>query len=175
MRGAALQVLRPAIEPLGPAVVPVAALRAAGDRDAAAVPLPISADTPWTLDPTFLLAELACRTADGDDPALLAAVFHESVAEASAALVVRIAEAERLNVVALGGGVFQNARLLSSLRRRLTACGLRVLTSRQLPPNDGAISYGQAVVAAARTNACDEWESTLSLGAGRGRVSRTDV
>jgi hydrogenase maturation protein HypF len=29
------------------------------------------------------------------------------------------------------------------------AAGLRVLTPERLPPNDGAISYGQAAVAAA--------------------------
>ena len=56
----------------------------------------------------------------------------------------------RLRVVALGGGTFQNARLLESIVARLRAAGLRVLTARALPPNDGAISYGQAAVAAAR-------------------------
>lgn len=54
-----------------------------------------------------------------------------------------------LGVVALGGGSFQNARLLAGVRRRLVARGLRVLVPRQLGPNDGAISYGQAAVAAA--------------------------
>jgi hydrogenase maturation protein HypF len=52
--------------------------------------------------------------------------------------------------VALGGGVFQNARLLGTLRRRLAAHGFTVLVPRQLSPNDGAVSYGQAAVAAAR-------------------------
>jgi Hydrogenase maturation factor len=46
------------------------------------------------------------------------------------------------------GGSFQNARLLSGIRRRLEARGLRVLVPRQLGPNDGAISFGQAAVAA---------------------------
>ena len=52
-------------------------------------------------------------------------------------------------VVALGGGSFQNARLLSGIRGRLERFGLRVLVPRRLGPNDGAISYGQAAVAAA--------------------------
>jgi hydrogenase maturation protein HypF len=53
-------------------------------------------------------------------------------------------------VVALGGGCFQNARLLTSVKSRLEESGLRVLVPRRLSPNDGAVSYGQAVVAAAR-------------------------
>ena len=126
--------------------------RAAGHRIADVIPVPMSAETPWTLDPTPLLTELARRALAGDDSELLAAVFHESLAEASTAVIRRIAECERLDLVALGGGVFQNARLLSSLRRRLIASGLRVLASRQLPPNDGAISYGQAAVAAAQAS-----------------------
>jgi hydrogenase maturation protein HypF len=51
--------------------------------------------------------------------------------------------------VALGGGTFQNARLLVSVAGRLEALGIEVLVPRQLGPNDGAISYGQAAVAAA--------------------------
>jgi hydrogenase maturation protein HypF len=62
---------------------------------------------------------------------------------------VRVAEAEQLRIVALGGGSFQNARLLAGVRQRLADGGLRVLIPRQLGPNDGAISYGQAAVAAA--------------------------
>jgi hydrogenase maturation protein HypF len=54
-----------------------------------------------------------------------------------------------VGVIALGGGCFQNARLLASLAARLEARGLRVLVPRQLSPNDGAVSYGQAAVAAA--------------------------
>jgi hydrogenase maturation protein HypF len=48
----------------------------------------------------------------------------------------------------LSGGVFQNRRLLESTARELDAAGLRVLAPRQLPANDGGISFGQSVVAA---------------------------
>ena len=54
-----------------------------------------------------------------------------------------------LDTVALGGGVFQNARLLESVTARVQALGLRVLIPRRLSPNDGAVSFGQAAVAAA--------------------------
>lgn len=101
------------------------------------------------LDPLPLLAVLGSRRKRGADPADLAADFHASIAWASTELIRRLARSTGLGTVALAGGVFQNARLLESLRGRLEAVGLRVLTPRQLSPNDGAISYGQAAVAAA--------------------------
>jgi hydrogenase maturation protein HypF len=102
------------------------------------------------VDPTRLLATLARRRERGADPADLAADFHASVAWITERIVRRLAEQTGRSTVALGGGVFQNARLLSSVRGRLTAAGLRVLIPRRLSPNDGAVSYGQAAVAAAR-------------------------
>ena len=104
----------------------------------------------WELDPVPLLASLGRRRAAGDPVAVLAAAFHESVAAATTELALRIAPDAGLDTVALGGGCFQNARLTQSLAGRLRAAGLRVLIARHLPPNDGGISYGQAVVAAAR-------------------------
>lgn len=122
--------------------------------DLAAEPLPFPAmlgeSGRWELDPVPLLAALGTARAAGADVRRLAAAFHESVAASAALLAGRLAADERLDTVALGGGCFQNARLLASLGRRLTARGLRVVTARRLPPNDGAISYGQAVIAAAR-------------------------
>ncbi len=101
------------------------------------------------LDPLPLLAMLASRRRRGVDPADLAADFHASIAQATADLVRRTARAAGLGTVALGGGTFQNARLLESLVSRLEYSGFRVLTPLRLPPNDGAISYGQAAIAAA--------------------------
>jgi hydrogenase maturation protein HypF len=106
-------------------------------------------DGPWVLDPIPLLVELGERRQSGEDAADLAADFHASIARATAELARRACDAARLDTVALGGGVFQNARLLQSVRDRLEQDGLDVLLPRRLGPNDGAISYGQAAVAAA--------------------------
>ncbi|MFI5246173.1 MAG: carbamoyltransferase HypF, partial [Gemmatimonadales bacterium] len=101
------------------------------------------------LDPVPLLVALGESRQRGDDVDLLAARFHESVVDSCAEVARSVAEATGLGVIALGGGSFQNARLLSGIRRRLEDHGLRVLVPRRLGPNDGAISYGQAAIAAA--------------------------
>jgi hydrogenase maturation protein HypF len=44
--------------------------------------------------------------------------------------------------------VFQNARLSEVVERACQRAGLTVLVHRQVPPNDGGISIGQAAIAA---------------------------
>jgi hydrogenase maturation protein HypF len=102
------------------------------------------------LDPVPLLAALAAEHERGAPGSELAARFHTSLADATARLAAELCTARKLDTVALGGGCFQNARLLAEVRRDLEAAGLRVLAPEALGPNDGGISYGQAVVAAAR-------------------------
>jgi len=102
------------------------------------------------VDPLPLLIWLARRRLHGADVAGLAADFHESIGRATMLLALRAAELTGLRTVALGGGVFQNVRLLLAVRWRLEQRGLRVLLPRRLPPNDGGISYGQAAIGAAR-------------------------
>ncbi len=123
----------------------------AGNRPGVRLPFPAcqSADGTWELDPLPLLVALGEAVAQGGDPSALAAAFHESVAGRAAELAVRCASDRGLTTVVLGGGCFQNVRLHEVVRRRLERRGLRVLSPRRLSPNDGAISYGQAAVAAA--------------------------
>jgi hydrogenase maturation protein HypF len=106
------------------------------------------ADGVLVLDPVPLLAALGELRQRGVDAGDLAACFHESVVRAAADVAIAVADGAGLDQVALGGGSFQNARLLTGIRRRLETRGLRVLTPRRLGPNDGAISFGQAAVAA---------------------------
>jgi hydrogenase maturation protein HypF len=82
----------------------------------------------------------------------LAADFHASVAAAAVRVARWAAALGGVDTVALGGGTFQNVRLLTLIRDGLRQARLRVLTPERLSPNDGAISYGQAAVAAARLN-----------------------
>jgi hydrogenase maturation protein HypF len=122
----------------------------AADRPGHPLPFPLrEGEDGWVMDPLPLLAALGRGRAEGVEPSRLAAGFHEAAARTAAELARRAVEAHGPGRVALSGGVFQNARLLSSVRRRLAASGLEVLLPRELGPGDGAISYGQAAVAAA--------------------------
>jgi hydrogenase maturation protein HypF len=47
----------------------------------------------------------------------------------------------------LSGGVFQNSFLVERAIERLTEEGFRVYTHQRVPPNDGGIALGQAVLA----------------------------
>ena len=59
-------------------------------------------------------------------------------------------EATGVNDVALGGGCMVNRLLFSLLQEGLREIGFCVYGNRELPPNDGCVAYGQAVVAQAR-------------------------
>jgi hydrogenase maturation protein HypF len=79
----------------------------------------------------------------------IAARFHTAVTTLIIDLAVRCREQTGLAVVALGGGVFQNALLLGGAQLALTARGFTVLRPRLLPPNDGGLALGQILIAAA--------------------------
>ncbi len=107
-------------------------------------------DGPVLLDgPGLFRAALADHLA-GTPAEIVAARFHESLARLLATACHNLRRRHGLNLVALSGGVFQNARLLLRLRELLAADGFEVLIHTQAPPNDGCVALGQAVVAAAR-------------------------
>ncbi len=100
----------------------------------------------WVYDPVPTLRD-ACRA--GQPVGVVAARFHTAVAEATRALVERVADATGVHTVCLGGGVFQNRRLTTALVRDLADAGFEVHVGQRVPVNDGGICYGQAAVAAA--------------------------
>ncbi|HKO85758.1 MAG TPA: carbamoyltransferase HypF, partial [Actinomycetota bacterium] len=86
----------------------------------------------------------------GVDVPVVAARFHNGLADVLAAAAVRAADEAGRDTVALSGGVFQNLLLLQRTVAGLEQQGFRVLTHSRVPPNDGGISLGQAAVAGAR-------------------------
>ena len=78
---------------------------------------------------------------------LISAKFHHTMARIVGEVCGSIRRESGLDKVVLSGGVFQNMFLLESVFRLLRAAGFKVFTHHKVPPNDGGISLGQAVVA----------------------------
>ena len=122
------------------------------------------AEHPWEINPLELdfvpLVQGLLSALAEEEPEIptLAAGFHFSLVDALARTVSTLSQTTGLDRVVLSGGVFYNDIMLTGLTRELTAAGLKVFTHTQLPPGDGGISLGQAVVAAARVREQDKGE-----------------
>jgi hydrogenase maturation protein HypF len=79
----------------------------------------------------------------------VAARFHAAVVTLIVTLAERTRRQTGLDVVALGGGVFQNTLLIDGAQHALHERGFTVLRPRLLPPNDGGIALGQLVIGSA--------------------------
>lgn len=94
----------------------------------------------------------------GVDKALIAWRFHQTLADTILDFCqtlrtencVNSPTGQQYNTVGLSGGVFQNALLLSLVKQRLQAHQFRVLSHTVVPPNDGGLALGQAMLAIQR-------------------------
>jgi len=126
-------------------------LEAAATEAPAALPWRLTeVDGLWVYDCAVTLAAVLAGTAAGEPAGRLAAAFHRTIIEVTVALCERAAEHSGVRVVCLSGGCLQNGILATHLPRALAAAGLDARLNREVPAGDGGISYGQAVVAAAR-------------------------
>jgi hydrogenase maturation protein HypF len=73
----------------------------------------------------------------------IAARFHNALVN----WIVEVAEQVKEKQIVLSGGVFQNRYLTERAAAVLESRGFVVYTHRQVPPNDGGIALGQAVMA----------------------------
>ena len=78
---------------------------------------------------------------------------HTAIADAASRMVEHAATQTGEEGIALSGGVFMNRLLCGLLIPKLQALGLTVLTHSRVPPNDGGIALGQAVIAGWRDGA----------------------
>jgi hydrogenase maturation protein HypF len=104
---------------------------------------------PLVLDPRPWIAAAAADHAAGRPAGDAALAFHVALADGIAAAVQALGAAHGFATVGLTGGVFANAILTELCLDRLAPLGVRVLTHRLVPPNDGGLALGQVAVAAA--------------------------
>jgi hydrogenase maturation protein HypF len=129
----------------------VAAAALAGPVAPAALPWRlVEVDGLWVYDCGGTLTAVLEGAAAGVPVPALAAAFHRTIVAVTVALCERAAERTGARVVCLSGGCLQNRVLAAELVAALDAAGLAGRLNRDVPAGDGGISYGQAVVAAAR-------------------------
>ena len=81
----------------------------------------------------------------GVPPSVVSARFHDTLIVATVERVRAVVEARGRLPIVLTGGAFQNPRLAEGIGRSL--CDLDVYVHGEVPPGDGGIALGQALVA----------------------------
>ena len=115
---------------------------ARGRGQAVALPLTCDQNGLWTTDWRPWLESVIKPCVD---LSIAAADFHTTLAHALLALAQALREESGVCRVGLSGGVFQNRRLTEEAHFLLEEAGFTVLLSRQVPCNDGGLSFGQVV------------------------------
>ncbi len=102
---------------------------------------------PMVVDPAPVVAAVVHHLADGRPAAEVAAGFHAALADAVVGATASLASREGLIDVCLAGGVWANGLLVDLVVPALAGRGLRVHLARAVPPGDGGLALGQALVA----------------------------
>jgi len=110
----------------------------------------VDTDTPIILEPGPVIAGIVDDVRAGVPVGLIAARFHTAVATMIVEVAERVCARTGITTVGLSGGVFQNVTLTHAAATALGEKGFAVLTHRLVPPNDGGLALGQAVIAATR-------------------------
>jgi hydrogenase maturation protein HypF len=99
-------------------------------------------EDPWEVDMRPAVKAAVEDLIAGTSPATISARFHNTVAAVTIELARAAIAARGEMPVVLSGGCFQNARLTESI-----AGGLPVYMNRSVPPGDGGLALGQAIIA----------------------------
>jgi hydrogenase maturation protein HypF len=110
-------------------------------------PFAIEENEPWQIDMRPAIASLVREILARGETGAMAAKFHNTLVSVITEIGLRLRKAEGLNRICLSGGTFQNLYLLERAVPRLRQCGFEVFVNAKVPPNDGGISLGQAVIA----------------------------
>jgi hydrogenase maturation protein HypF len=112
-----------------------------------AIPLVPSGDISspvWLADWEPMIREVLADRLQGVSIAKIAGRFHHALADMVRTIALQIGPK---TPIVLTGGCFSNALLTDRVRARLSQAGFLVYTHQQVPPGDGGISLGQAMLA----------------------------
>jgi hydrogenase maturation protein HypF len=102
----------------------------------------------YTIDVKKIIKDIIIGRLEGEETDRMAFMFHIKLAEETVKAVRSLKEQDPAlpDTAALSGGCFQNKIFLNLVRQGLENNGMRVLLHSLVPPNDGGISLGQAVI-----------------------------
>ncbi len=103
------------------------------------------------VDTSKLLLDVLEAMKKGDSKRDIAARAQIELGRGLAELAVKASKAKGIETIGARGGVFYNDAVSSAVWDFVDGEGLKFLMHRQVPPGDGGISIGQAVVAAHRS------------------------
>ncbi|MBW2476691.1 MAG: carbamoyltransferase HypF [Deltaproteobacteria bacterium] len=98
-------------------------------------------------DPASLLKVILEEERSGKPLSQIAGRFHLTLAAMMVEVCEYLRDESRINSVVLSGGVFQNSLLTQKAKNGLQKANFEVLTHSHVPPNDGGLALGQAVIA----------------------------
>ena len=105
-----------------------------------------AARRPWLMDLRPMVRQATMDLADQRAPVVVSARFHNTLAAATSEVLRLVRQQYGKHPVVLTGGCFQNARLSESLLAAL-APDFSVHLAGHVPPGDGGLALGQALVA----------------------------
>jgi hydrogenase maturation protein HypF len=110
-------------------------------------PFEITATAPAEIDMRPAIREIAGELHSNRSKPGIASRFHNTIVSIIEEVCCRIRKSDHLGRVCLSGGTFQNRYLLKRVAESLRRRSFEVFLHSQVPPNDGGISLGQAVIA----------------------------
>jgi hydrogenase maturation protein HypF len=113
----------------------------------ASYPFEITAASVWQIDVRPMIESIVRDLRAAQPAGWISAAFHNTVAAIVVEVCIRLKAAEGIDRVCLSGGTFQNVYLVERTAASLGDNGFEVFLHSQVPPNDGGISLGQAVIA----------------------------
>jgi len=102
---------------------------------------------PAQIDVRPMIQEIVNDLSRSRSAGYIAARFHNTLARIIVEVCRRIGKSESVDRACLSGGTFQNHFLLERVAKGLREIGLKVFLHTTIPPNDGGIALGQAVIA----------------------------